>query len=155
PIDEKTGKVIYTEVVQVNGVAQKELYARALHWFKTYFPNPASVLKEQDTINGRISAQHGINIFKTLAKGERFNSGQVRYSIEVQVKEGRYKYQIDDIFKLATPKVYIEAWLDESSPDKETQLNYVRQVDTHIRDVISKLKEAMARPVQTESSDDW
>jgi len=155
PLDAKTGKTVYTEVVQVSGASQKELYARALNWFKTYFPNPASVLKEQDTINGKITGQHGMYIFKTLENGDRFKSGQVKYTIEVQVKEGRYKFQVDDIFKLATPKVYIEEWLDEKAPDKEAQFGYVKQVDAQIKEVIGKLKEAMAKPAGKETGEDW
>lgn len=155
PLDEKTGKTVYTEVIAVNGVSQKELYRRALNWFKTYFPSPSSVLKEQDTVSCSITGQHGIYIFKTLQKGEQFKSGQVRYTLKVQAKEGRYKYQIDDIFKVATPKVYIEEWLDEKAPDREVRAGYIRQVDTHIRDVIAKLKEAMAKPVKPDAGNDW
>ncbi len=155
PVDEKSGKTVYTGIVQVGATGSKELYARALNWFKTYFPNPSSVLKEQDTINGKISGQHGLYIFKTLDKGEQFKVGQVKYSIEIQVKDGRYQYQIDDIFKLASPKVYIEEWLDVSSPDKEAQSGYVNQVDTHIKEVISKLKEAINQPIKKDAEEDW
>lgn len=155
PIDEKTGKPVYTEVIQIPETDHAELYGRALNWFKTYFPNPTSVIKEQDALNGKISGQHGIYIFKTLKDGQEFKSGQVRYTIEIQVKEGRYKYQVDDIFKLATPKVYIEEWRDESSPDKEAQFGYLKQVDTQIKEMIGKLKEAMGKPVEKAAGEDW
>lgn len=154
PIDEKTGKTVYTEVVQVEGADQVELYGRALNWFKTYFPNPASVIKEQDALSGKIAGQHGMYIFKKLDDGTDFKAGQVKYTVEVQVKDGRYKYQVDDIFKLASPKVYIEEWLKDS-PDKEAQTGYLKQVDTQVTGMIAKLKEAMAKPVEKAEGEDW
>ncbi len=156
PIDEKTGKTVYTEVVQVEGAGQAELYARALNWANTYFPNPAGVIKEKDALNGKISGQHGLYIFKTLKDQEQpFKAGQVKYTFDIQVKDGRYKYQVDDIFKIASPKVYIEEWLDEKSPDKEAQFEYVKQVDTGIKELIAKLKEAMAKPGEKAKGEDW
>ena len=155
PIDEKTGKAVYTEVVQVPETDHAELYARALNWFQTFFPNPASVIKEKDALNGKITGQHGMYIFKTLKDKTQFKAGQVKFMVEIQVKEGRYKYQVDDIFKFDSPKVYIEEWLDESAPDKEAQFGYLKQVDTQINDMIGSLKEAMGKPVEQETGEDW
>lgn len=154
PIDEKTRKPVYTEVVQVAGVSQAELYKRLLNWFKTYFPNPASVIKEQDSTAGKISGQHGLYIFKDI-EGQQFKSGQVRYTIEIMVKDGRFKYSIYDIFKLQSPKIYIEEWLDESAADKDANFGYLNQVDKHIKEVIARLKEAMQKPVDEKKGEDW
>lgn len=156
PIDEKTGKTVYTEVVQVEGANQTELYDRALNWANTYFPNPGSIIKEKDAVNGKISGQHGLYIFKTLKDQEQpFKVGQVKYSFDIKVKDGRYKYQVDDIFKYASPKVYIEEWLDEKSSDKEANLGYLKQVDTQIKELIAKLKEAMGKPIEKAKGEDW
>lgn len=154
PVDETTKKVVYTEVVPVEGVSQADLYARLSSWFKTYFPNPTSVIKSQDAVNGKITGQHGLYVFKTLEDGKQFKVGQVRYSIDVQVKDGRYKYTINDIFKLESPKVYIEEWLDESNPDKVNRFSYATQVDEHIKEVIGMLKEAMAKKPEVKK-EDW
>ena len=153
PIDEKTQKVVYTEVVQVEGVSQAELYKRALNWFKTYFPNPASVIKVQDTTEGKISGQHAIYIYKDI-DGAKHKYGQVKYMIEVQVKDGRFKFTINDIFKLESPKVYMEEWLDETHQDKVNRFSYATQVDTHMKELIEKLKAAMQQ-VKVEEKEDW
>ena len=154
PLDEKTGKTVYTEVVEVNGVGKADLYQRATGWFKTYFPNPASVIKEQDSEGGRIKGQHAMYIYKKLEDGENFKAGQVKYAIEIQVKDGRYKYTVDDIFKLATPKVYIEEWLKEPAPDKEARMGYLKQVDTQINEMIAKMKESLQLE-KVEEKEDW
>jgi len=156
PIDENTGKTVYTEVVPVEGADQAELYARALNWANTYFPNPGSIIKEKDSENAKISGQHGLYIFKTLKDQEQpFKAGQVKYTFSIQAKDGRYKYQVDDIFKLVSPKVYIEEWLDEKSPDKEANFGYLKQVDTHIKELIANLKEAMGKPIEKAKGEDW
>ncbi len=155
PIDEKTQKVLYTEVVQVSDVKQTELYDRVSGWFKSYFPNPSSVIKEQDAINGTISGQHAIYIYKRLPDGKEHKSGQVRYTIELMVKDGRYKYTISDIFRLQTPKIYIEAWMDEKSGFKEENFAYLNQVDAHMKEMISNLKKAMQQPLGNDTEEDW
>ncbi len=153
PIDEKTGKTVYTGVVQVDGVSQADLYQRALGWFKAYFPNPTSVIKEQDVLAGKISGQHGIYIYKDL-NGEQHKVGQVKYTIEVLVKDGRYKFTIDDIFRLQTPKEYAEEWLDESHQDKENRFGYARQVHKHMGELIENLKKTMSAAA-VEEKEDW
>lgn len=154
PLDETTKKAIYTEVVKVEGASQADLYSRALAWFKTYFPNPTSVIKTQDPATGVVSGQHGIYLFKTLDGGEKHKAGQVRYTVEVQVKDGRYKFTIEDIFKLESPKVYLEEWLDESHPDKTNRFDYATQVDTTMKELITKLKAAMQAGKEAET-EDW
>ena len=154
PLDETTKKAVYTEVVKVEGVSQADLYNRALAWFKSYFPNPTSVIKAQDPATGVLSGQHGIYYYKTLEDGKQFKAGQVRYSVEVLVKDGRYKYTIDDIFKLESPKVYLEEWLDESDPDKVNRFHYATQVDKNMQELIAKLKLAMQTGKEAEK-EDW
>ncbi|MDZ4845981.1 MAG: DUF4468 domain-containing protein [Chitinophagales bacterium] len=154
PLDETTKKAVYTEVVQAEGITQADLYNRALAWFKSYFPNPASVIKVQDPTTGVVSGQHGIYFYKTLEDGKEFKVGQVRYTVEVLVKEGRYKFTIDDIFKLESPKVYLEEWLDESDPDKVNRFNYASQMDKNMQELIAKLKIAMKTGKQAEK-EDW
>ena len=98
PIDEKTNKPVYTEVINVESVAATDLYARAVNWFKTYFKNPSSVIKENDPATHRINGQYRVYIFNEV-DGLKNKSGQVRFRIEIVSKEGRYKYKVHDIFK--------------------------------------------------------
>lgn len=154
PLDEATKKAVYTEVVKVEGISQADLYNRALAWFKSYFPNPASVIKTQDPATGVVSGQHGIYFYKTLEDGKPFKVGQVRYTVEVQVKDGRYKYTVNDIFKLESPKVYLEEWLDESHPDKTNRFDYAAQIDKNLQELIVKLKAAMQQGKEAEK-EDW
>ena len=154
PIDEKTNKPLYTEVVTVDGIAANDLYLRAVNWFKTYFTNPGSVIKENDPAANMINGQHAIYIYNEI-DGKRNKEGQVKYRIDIVCKEGRYKYDVHDIFRLASPKVYIEQYLDETAVNKEVQFGYVRQVDTEISEMIVALKKAMQEPVETQSEEEW
>lgn len=154
PLNETTKKAEYTEVVQAEGVTQSQLYDRALGFFKSYFPNPASVLKVQDPATGEVSGQHGIYIYKNMPDGTKHKVGQVRYAVQVLVKEGRYKYTINDIFKLESPKVYLEEWLDESDKDVVNRFEYARQVDSSLQELIVKLKAAMKTAPEVKK-EDW
>ena len=151
--DPATGNLEYVEVVNVPGVDTDELYKRLEHWFNTFYVNPASVIesrKEEESIKGR----HSININKANDKGLEIRMGMVRYDIEVGVKEGRYRYMINEIFLLQSPKLYIQEWLKDG-PEKAQNAKYFAQVTSYMDDLIKNLKATMAKPVPEDDGDEW
>lgn len=153
PINESTGHVEYTEVVNVDGVAADKLYKRVEHWFNNYYKNPSSVIETNDPAKG-ITGKHFIMVYNTV-NGKQNLYGKVRYFIDVFVRDGRYKYTINDIYFYTVPKVYVEEWLDESAANKDVNLEYLRQVDEFIQTTITDLKKTMASPIPSEAGDDW
>ena len=153
PLNESTGHVEYTEVVNVDGVAADKLYKRVEYWFNNYYKNPSSVIETADPAKG-ISGKHFIMVFNTV-NGKKNLYGKVRYFIDVFVRDGRYKYTINDVYLYQVPKIYVEEWLDESAANKDVNLEYLRQVDEFIQTTIADLKATMAKPLPEEAADDW
>jgi hypothetical protein len=154
PIDPETGKAKYEEVVTVEGADKKELYKRLEYWFSTYFINPASVIESKDEAAGVIKGKHRIDLYtKHPAGGVEAKKGLEYYSITVAVKDGRYRYTIDDIFFHAVPKVYIESWLGDKQD--ANQKYWVAQTHSAITKLIENLKATMSKPVPVKKDDDW
>lgn len=153
PINESTGHVEYTEVVSVDGVTADKLYKRVEHWFNSYYKNPASVIESNDPAKG-ISGKHFIMVYNTV-NGKQNLYGKVRYFIDVFVRDGRYKFTINEVYLYQTPKIYVEEWLDESAANKDVNLGYLSQVDEFIQTTIADLKKTLGSPIPSEAADDW
>ena len=91
PRDE-AGRVVYTEVVQADGLDQAALYGRALEWFAKTFNSAQAVLQLQDKDNGKLLGKALLEVtIKSLGKRP---AGVVHYTFGVQVKDGRYRYEL-------------------------------------------------------------
>ena len=151
PMSEETKIITYEEVVNLEGVNKDELRIRLDAWFKGFFKNAPSVLQEQT--NDMMAGKHGFNIYKDV-NGQKTNAGIVKYSFRIGIKDGKYKYTLTDIFLFQTPKLPIEKWMDESSPTKVDNFNYLTQVDIFMKDFVSGLKKAMSEGKKVKK-DDW
>ena len=153
PRNESTGKVEFVEVINVDGATAAQLYKRLAHWYNTFYTNPGGVIEKREE-NAEISGKHFIKIHDVL-DGKQYPKGNVRYFITVQVKDGRYRYVLDDIYYYQTPKLYIEEWYDETAVNKEIQYNYLQQAKTFTDELVSSLKANMSQPLAEEGGDDW
>ncbi|MDX2001096.1 MAG: DUF4468 domain-containing protein [Chitinophagales bacterium] len=154
PIDKTTGHVVYTEVVNVNGASANDLYKRAYYWFNTFYTNPSSVIISYNESTGLVKGKHSIMVYDTL-DGKPNKKGMVKYEIEIQAKEGRYKYTINEIYFFQTPKLYIEKWLDASAPNKNVQYGYLGQVHQYMTDLVANMQKTLSQPIPTEKKEDW
>ena len=156
PVDKISKLINYTEVVPVKGVSTSVLYKRALEWFNTYYKNPTDVIRENDSAKGAIVGKSRFKIYNAAdKKGLKTDAGLVMYTINVNIREGRYKYEVTEINKKAASYAPVEAWLDTASRSYTTAyVGYLEQIDTEIRNTIESLKKAMstAPPVK---KDDW
>lgn len=153
PVDQTTGKARYEEVVTVSGANQAELFKRLDHWFNTFYKNPASVIESKDEAGGKIKGKARIDLFTTVPNQPKAKKGLEYYSIEVAVKEGRYKYTVNDIFFYNTPKIYIETWMTDKATANEK--DWVNQTHTAITEVLNNLKKTMSEPLGTTEEENW
>lgn len=155
PIEEGSGHVVYTEVVNVAGANQAELFKRLEHWFNTYYKNPTSIIQTKDASTGKIDGKHQFYVYNEV-NGKKNQFGQVKYTITVDVKEGKFRYKIDDIYFFKAPKLYVEAWLDPKAPNKDTQFGYLQQVHDYMTDLIKQLTATMNKPAPAGTGgSDW
>lgn len=95
PFDPTTGKILYTEVVQASGASQAELYARAKLWFADTFKATKAVVQADDKEAGVIQGTAFQEIF--VAGGGFVTPVKLWYTIKIALKDGRYKYDINDL----------------------------------------------------------
>lgn len=153
PINEATKKAEYTEVVNVSGASQSELYQRLYHWFTTFYKNPTSVIITNDEAGGKIIGKHRIDLYNTVSKQAAAKKGLEYYTIEVAVKDGKFKYSINDIFFFNTPKIYIESWLKADAAENEK--DWVNQTHKALQELIENLKTTMSAPIGKKEEDNW
>jgi hypothetical protein len=94
PKDSISGKVSYQGVVQVPGATQAALYARAKKWMETA-PGPTPLtIENQDATAGKITGKTSELVMQNLF-GANVQVPLWR-TITIQVKPGRFRYQITD-----------------------------------------------------------
>lgn len=97
PLDSATKEVTYSEVVHVKDSASaKELFDRAKNWFTRTYNSSNDVIQDMDkelcSITGKAIIRTHIHYV-----GER-TWGQVKYTISVFCKDGKFKYIINDFY---------------------------------------------------------
>lgn len=153
PVDEN-GLIIYTEVFEMEGSAD-ELYDRAEAWVKDYFPNPVNVLGKRNKEEGYITGNIRIRIYEVDRKGQKSNqAGIIHFDFKMEFKDGRYRLTMEDFTLQSTSDYPLERWIDPDGPYfKEKQLEFLRQVNEQVEEMIDALEEAM-EPVK-KKNDDW
>lgn len=96
PIDSLTGKIRYSDVINVENASSNELYLRAKAWFAHSFNSAQNVIQFDDKESGKIIGK-GLFSVRTVTLGSH-DAGNIKFTIEIQVKDGKYKYIITDIW---------------------------------------------------------
>jgi len=99
PRDKDTGKVVFQEVVQVEGADAKELRTRAKTWVATTFHSAKDVIQQDEESRLILRTVH------PFTKQEDRLESSLWMTITVEFKDGRYRYQITDI--VTTPLKYL------------------------------------------------
>ena len=96
PIDPTTKEINFTSVVTIDSAAKNDLFVRANEWFAKTFNDSKEVIQMSDKESGKIV---GKGIFKVYfhSFGTK-DAGYVHYTISIMVKDGRYKYSLNDLY---------------------------------------------------------
>ncbi len=157
PVDEGTKLISYNKVSGVTGVSKDELYNRALTWANTYYKNPNDVIREKDMNEGKIVCKARFKIMNPPdKKGFSAEGGVVQYTLNMQFKDGRYKYELTE-FNWKLPSYYpIEKWLDTKSAYYQPEFDfYLQQVETTAKEIASNLDKSMRANPVTDNKDNW
>jgi hypothetical protein len=92
PIDTASGKILYTEVVKVDSISKEKSYSKTKEWFALNFKSANDEIQLDDKENFTIIGKGAIKV--TLMS---FDAGFVRFTIKVQAKDNKYKYEISDL----------------------------------------------------------
>lgn len=151
----KEGKVVYSEVVDQAGVTPEELHKRCFKWFNAFYKNPGGVIKE-NVANEKIKGKARIPLFLEDANTlTQTRSGLMNYTIEVDLKDGKYRYNITRINKKSQSYLGIEKLIADNEKEyKMSYVTYMIQTDKYMKDLIDNLKKSMASSTE-KKSDDW
>jgi len=158
PKDE-SGKINFTEVVEAKGLSKGELFANAEAWFGSYYRSP-KVIQSKDDMDGIIVGKSMFKVYIDIETKDR--AGVVKYTIELAIKEGRYKYSIANLkHKDHTDKVGTGGDLENNDPfcgyDKlnaETWKFIKEQAYDNVGVIVENLKKGMA-PASEKNGDKW
>ena len=155
-VNEETKLVTYSGVVEERA-AKDELYKRAVKFFNTNYKNPTDVIKKQDEAGGEIEGVARFTIYNPVEKdGVKPQAGLVSYTINLKIKDGRYKYEINKINWKQASYFGIEKWMDKNSPSyKEIYDYYLVQTDEQMKELTEKLAKAMNQPSVEVKNTDW
>lgn len=86
----------FEDVVAVEDVSAEELYKRAEYWAVKVYNNPDRVMQIEDPENGHITVTGGFhyNQTKKIWGAWESTAGPIRYTMDIYVRDGRYKYRI-------------------------------------------------------------
>ncbi|MHC1708704.1 MAG: DUF4468 domain-containing protein [Bacteroidales bacterium] len=153
PVDEVSKLITYKEVITEKG-SRDELYVRGIEWVSSYFKNPAEVTRTRDRDNGLIKGVHRFKIYYTDKEGFKRETGMIEYDFTLEFKEGRYRYILSNFCLKEMSRQHIERWLDRKDPAFNPQWDdYLKQVDTFVKEWSSNLKKGMQPPLKKE--DNW
>lgn len=144
PIDEN-GKINFNDVVKVDSVSSKELYVRAKQFFVNIFKSANDVVQMDDKESGIIVGKGFNDIYiKILANPVAI---QMWYSIKIQCKDGRYKYEIYDINFKSYSSQYAASSSSPAEPTFDKKTYYKKNGEP--RDVNEKYKIEMTKSVES------
>lgn len=95
-IDPDTKLITYTEVIEVPGISKDELYRRATVWFSKAFRSGKAVIDLQDKEAGKLIGKgYAGSTVKVPLIGKQ-DAGDIRMTIAIDVKDGKYRYIVDN-----------------------------------------------------------
>ena len=157
PIDEKTKIISYSKVNEVANVSKDDLYKRALTWANTYYKNPKDVIREIDRQEGKIVCKARYKIMNPPdKKGFSTEGGVVMYTLNLQFKDGRYKYDLTEINWKQQSYYPVEKWMETTSASYKPEFSfYLKQMDDTSKEIIGSLDKAMHSNPVTDNKDAW
>jgi hypothetical protein len=145
PVDTATSKVLFTGVVDIQGITKGELFDRFSVWFAKTYVSSKEVIQLQSRESGTIIGKGAIPVTVTfpplgLVAGLYGETpyGVVYYTISVYMKDEKYKYEITDFIHEGNVKGTdvsmgrIEGWRQSKiGPDaqKEIRIQTKQKVD--------------------------
>lgn len=153
PIDSITGKITYTEVVKIDSMNKQELYSKAREWVAKKCNDSKDVIQMDDKENGKIIIKALFTVYiKSL--GYNLDYGQIHYTFSIFLKDGRYKYEINDFYHTGNENTVRDYGVCEEMIHTKNKAfgislqkvynNILFQTDNQMKGLISDFKLAMA-----------
>jgi len=171
PIDAETGKVVYTEVVDLNGLNKKDIYQKAKLWVVSNLKAGDNMVELEGSNSDQIVGTGNL-VFDDIPTGygngkrDKITSVNLNFKFIVFIKDGKYKYEVSN-FLLTYKWLNAYVWQEYSSDlieiapapllKKETDIEEYRSrikstAHSALNSLIQDFKSAMSK---SQSSEDW
>jgi hypothetical protein len=154
PYNTEKKAFIIEEVVTLDGVSKAEIYKRANDWITEYFTSGQKKIYERDADQNFIKLKNRLAVWRQDKK-ERVNDGVIEYHIDLNFKDGKYKYTFSN-FRMAADanSQPIEKWMDPNYGKTEVAKAKYANLNSLIQESIDNLKKYMQTGKQT-PKDNW
>jgi len=149
----KDGKAFYSNVVNVENTTKDNLYSHAKIWFADTFKSAQNVIQLDD-----------INAGKIIGKGSVLltnNNEYLKFTLAINVKDGRYKYEIYDLFMLTfkgmiptMKEELFEKYFEKCDCKKKKNNTMLTVINNNLNALINTLEVEM-RKATINNEDDW
>lgn len=99
PFDSTTGRILFTNIVEVDNSSKDVLYNKARTWFSTHFNSGETVLDMDEKALGKLIGKAALPFkFQNTTGGGLFTERYILwYTLIVEIKNGRYRYEITNL----------------------------------------------------------
>jgi len=95
----------YSEVVQVDSnITKNELFSTYMDWIAQNYKSAQNVVQYQDKEAGKIVAKGLFKVMLNDPFGAPCDGGSVYHTLSIYIKDGRFRYILDDIHYDGSPK---------------------------------------------------
>jgi hypothetical protein len=111
PVNEKTGKITYMEVVDATGLTAKDLYAVLKDWAKSQ----GFKVKEEKEAEGEMTFEAMVPVEYARVKGKNEQS-TVNFSAFLMAKDGKYRFIFSDFVHASHDKTLAGGKMELTTP---------------------------------------
>lgn len=154
-------------VAEVPGKSKEEIYTKVLEWINKTYKNPKEVLKAE-VLNDYIrfeGAKSGLYCYAPLGMAV---CGDVKYQIEISVKDNKYKFDVIEMQSYSQPTQYTSGGWNQLFSNNNTEFlfkkdgsvkggfkNYVNYIPDYFNTLNDDLKKYVESGVKSEQKSDW
>ena len=157
PLDKESKTIKFSGVVHEKGT-KNELFNRCVYWLNGYYKSPTRVTQIRDVATGKILGKHSFPLYTfDTVSNTNIKTAKVNYTFTVMFKDGRYKWQIDELEVISNKKVPLEEMINKNDPRyKKEWKSYLTQITDFVKSWSDNLEEKMKpEDAKKEKDDDW
>lgn len=157
PVDDDSKLITYKKVVDLPGTTKTDLYNRAWMWAHSFYKNPGDVIREKDSVAGKMICKARFKIKNQPDKKTQVqtDAGDVQYTLTLDFKEGKYRYTLSNIGWQTKSAFPAEKWMDKTSQSYTPDWDfYLQQTSENAKSILASLEKGMATPPKVKK-DDW
>jgi hypothetical protein len=163
-IDSTTNKITFLTIERVDSMSRKNLYTNAKIWFTNTFKSAKHVIQLDDPETGIIIGKGFGSI--PVSNGLLNVPLDMYFTIKIQVKEGRYKFEVTDIYYHYKASQYAGAYdqyaeevitdeqvFKKNGEERPVKASYRNSTIAEVNSLFKSLDKQMS--LQILSKDDW